>query len=182
MASEFNRIMTSISGKKRTAKDADDGQPVTKHHKADAMAASSSTSSATSTSAPVVWKRLGDYEFSGNGQVRNVKTTNLISTHTKRGQVTFTGADRSMCSLARSVCEAFHGEPPQKDACVVHLDGDLANNKPGNLRWGSRSDTVKVSKRKPFKRAVRQLTGIENRDGQSHLGQSKCTGGDDDGI
>lgn len=45
------------------------------------------------------------------------------------------------------VCTAFHGEKPQPDYEVRHLNGDRLDNRAENLRWGTRSensyDTVK---------------------------------------
>ncbi|MGP3775200.1 HNH endonuclease [Streptomyces sp. SDT5-1] len=34
------------------------------------------------------------------------------------------------------VCEAFNGPPPRPRARVIHLDGDLTNNRASNLVWG----------------------------------------------
>lgn len=40
----------------------------------------------------------------------------------------------------RLVCEAFHGLAPFKGAIVLHLDEDPSNNRPENLRWGTRKE------------------------------------------
>ena len=40
----------------------------------------------------------------------------------------------------RLVCEAFHGKPPFDGAIVLHLDEDPSNNRPENLRWGTRKE------------------------------------------
>jgi hypothetical protein len=39
----------------------------------------------------------------------------------------------------RVVARAFHGEPPH-GAEVRHMDGDPANNRASNLRWGTSSE------------------------------------------
>jgi hypothetical protein len=44
-------------------------------------------------------------------------------------------------SVARLVCEAWHGAP-RNSAVVRHLDGSRANNTPDNLAWGSHKDNV----------------------------------------
>ena len=44
-------------------------------------------------------------------------------------------------SVARLVCEAWHGAPRKNDV-VRHLDGSTANNTPANLAWGSQKDNV----------------------------------------
>lgn len=36
------------------------------------------------------------------------------------------------------VCRAWHGEPPFEGALVLHYDDDPTNNRPENLRWGTR--------------------------------------------
>ena len=33
------------------------------------------------------------------------------------------------------VARAYHGRPPARGYRVKHLDGDLSNNRPGNLVW-----------------------------------------------
>jgi hypothetical protein len=40
--------------------------------------------------------------------------------------------------IARLIAEAFHGPPPFDGAVVMHLDENAANNRPENLKWGTR--------------------------------------------
>lgn len=47
---------------------------------------------------------------------------------------------KSSVSLARLVCEAFHGPPPPERPLPVHLDGDGHNNHADNLKWGTRKE------------------------------------------
>ena len=42
--------------------------------------------------------------------------------------------------IHRLICSAFHGRPPKKSMQVRHLDGNPNNNKPENLRWGTREE------------------------------------------
>lgn len=41
-------------------------------------------------------------------------------------------------TVARLVCEAFHGPPPTPDHVPVNIDGDGLNNHADNVRWGTR--------------------------------------------
>ena len=41
------------------------------------------------------------------------------------------------------VCEAVHGPRPEGME-VLHLDDDPTNNNPTNLRWGTRSENMKM--------------------------------------
>ena len=43
-----------------------------------------------------------------------------------------------------AVALAFHGARPFKDAEVLHLNHNPADNTPGNLRWGTRSENLKM--------------------------------------
>ncbi len=40
----------------------------------------------------------------------------------------------------RLVCMAFHGMPTHPSLQVRHLDGNPANNRPSNLRWGTQEE------------------------------------------
>jgi len=42
----------------------------------------------------------------------------------------------------RLVCEAFHGIAPFDDAVVMHIDENAANNRPGNLKWGTQKENL----------------------------------------
>lgn len=44
--------------------------------------------------------------------------------------------------VARLVCEAFHGPPPDDRAVCMHLDENSRNNRPENLRWGSQKQNL----------------------------------------
>lgn len=57
---------------------------------------------------------------------------------------------RSRHLVHRLVAIAFHGVPPIANAVAMHIDDNPANPRPGNLRWGTRSDNSRdsVSKRR----------------------------------
>lgn len=46
-------------------------------------------------------------------------------------------------SVSRLVCAAFHGAPPDaaRSYCL-HADDDPANNRPGNLSWGTQEENL----------------------------------------
>lgn len=46
----------------------------------------------------------------------------------------------------RLVCEAFHGLAPSEDHIVLHIDEDPSNNRPENLRWGTRKENQNFPK------------------------------------
>ena len=53
----------------------------------------------------------------------------------------------------RLVCEAFHGPAPTPSAIVLHLDEDSSNNRPDNIRWGTRKENQNFPKVKAAFRA-----------------------------
>lgn len=54
----------------------------------------------------------------------------------------FLNGERCTCQTARVVCFLEHGEPPEPNSVVDHIDGDTLNNKPENLRWASYSENT----------------------------------------
>ncbi len=51
---------------------------------------------------------------------------------------------RKSCRVHQLVCEAFHGPKPFEDAEVCHgVGSERTNNRPENLRWGSRDENQK---------------------------------------
>jgi hypothetical protein len=44
--------------------------------------------------------------------------------------------------IHRLVCEAFHGPPPFGHAVALHLDENSANNRGGNLQWGTQKENL----------------------------------------
>lgn len=40
------------------------------------------------------------------------------------------------------ICRAFHGPRPTPAHEVCHIDGDPTNNRPQNLRWGTRKENA----------------------------------------
>lgn len=48
--------------------------------------------------------------------------------------------------VARLVCAAFHGAPPDGKFVCIHLDEDARNNKPENLEWGTQKQNLNFPK------------------------------------
>jgi len=44
--------------------------------------------------------------------------------------------------VARLVCEAFNGPPPEGRNVCMHLDENSRNNRPGNLEWGTQKENL----------------------------------------
>lgn len=44
--------------------------------------------------------------------------------------------------VARLVCEAFHGSPPEDETYCLHIDENSANNRPDNLKWGTQKENL----------------------------------------
>lgn len=50
--------------------------------------------------------------------------------------------DGKTYKVAQLVCEAFNGPKPFDDAVCMHLDENAANNRPGNLAWGTQKENM----------------------------------------
>lgn len=82
---------------------------------------------------------LPGYFASESGEVRSQHTI-LAATKQKSGHLIVcpsVGGKQRPEAVHRLVCIAFHGPCPAGMECR-HKDGDPANNKPGNLQWGTR--------------------------------------------
>jgi hypothetical protein len=55
--------------------------------------------------------------------------------------------------VARLVAEAFLGPSPFDGAIVLHVDEDSTNNRPSNLRWGTRRENCNSPKYLAYCRA-----------------------------
>lgn len=44
--------------------------------------------------------------------------------------------------VARLVCLAFHGPPPEGKPYCLHKDENARNNKPDNLKWGTQKENL----------------------------------------
>lgn len=91
----------------------------------------------------------GKYEASSLGQIRNSASGQVLkywlagADYKHGGGYRYVGLGRKRReSVHRLVCSAFHGVAPEGKPHVAHYDGDRQNNRPGNLRWVSRSENL----------------------------------------
>lgn len=61
--------------------------------------------------------------------------------------------------VAQLVCEAFNGPKPFAKAVCMHLDENSANNRPGNLQWGTQKQNLNAP---AFREYCKQRTGHES--------------------
>lgn len=61
--------------------------------------------------------------------------------------------------VARLVCEAFSGKPPEGRNVCMHLDEDSRNNKASNLAWGTQKENLNAP---GFLKYCRSRTGENN--------------------
>lgn len=109
----------------------------------------------------VTWRRHPvhtHYEASSDGRIRSVDHDTLrrnqhgwytvtyrgrelrLSPMNKRGYLGFHTGDKRTRAVHRFVCEAFHGMPPAPGYEVLHVNGDCADNRSANLRWGTAAE------------------------------------------
>ena len=50
--------------------------------------------------------------------------------------------DGKTYKVARLVCEAFNGAPPEGKNVCMHLDENSRNNLPSNLKWGTQKENL----------------------------------------
>jgi hypothetical protein len=117
-----------------------------------------------------IWKpipSLPEYEASSLGRIRRVPH------EVSRGQGTrwyggkaWTGAwektqgryifqfHGKTYRVARLICEAFHGPKPFPGAVCLHLDEDVKNNVPSNLKWGTQKENLNMPRFLAYASAV----------------------------
>lgn len=90
------------------------------------------------------WERY--YLASDQGAIWSVRLGRPLKQAIKkasgRHQVTLmVSPRREDCLVADLVCQTFNGPRPDGLNCL-HIDGDVNNNRPTNLRWGTQSDNI----------------------------------------
>lgn len=91
------------------------------------------------------WKTipgLPGYEASSSGQIR-YQNKILNQWNRVRGYLGVRVNEKNML-VSRLVAIAFHGMPPDRKPECMHLDSIRKNNAASNLRWGSRSENMKM--------------------------------------
>jgi hypothetical protein len=114
-----------------------------------------------------IWKPIPGYEnlyeASSLGNIRSVDRTVLDERNQKQRTRTFRGRQLSpninkdsgrhsvmlskegktkRFTVARLICLAFHGLPPEGKNLVLHYDDIHTNNMPENLRWGNHLENL----------------------------------------
>lgn len=81
------------------------------------------------------------YEASDEGQIRRVGKTRCQKPHpVGRGYLRVHLHGNIRARVNRLICETFHGQAPGEEYEAAHIDGDLTNNRPSNLRWATRRE------------------------------------------
>lgn len=104
------------------------------------------------------WRQIPgfpDYDANKRGEVRSRKVNRLLFPTVKPdgySQLTLKGSDgkKRVVSLHRVVLAAFSGWPESDSLVAMHLDQDKSNNRPSNLRWGSKSENQRSSHRSRY--------------------------------
>jgi hypothetical protein len=92
-----------------------------------------------------IWRRIPsfpNYEASSFGRIRRGDRTLKLHPN-KQGylQLNLSHDGKVVRRSAHTlVCEAFHGRRPWLSSCVVHGDGNIANNREDNLRWATHAE------------------------------------------
>lgn len=96
----------------------------------------------------LVWKQIpgfSRYEISDNGQVKRLPSI-LKQTRKPSGHLQVTvyndHGKQWTAGTHQLVARAFLGDPLDGKPYACHIDGDPANNQPGNLYWGSAADNA----------------------------------------
>jgi hypothetical protein len=76
----------------------------------------------------------GQFEVSSLGRIRTTGGKSTFGTITAHGVLMFKGVQ-----VSNVICTAFHGPPCEDGLFVVHLNKNMQDNRPENLRWSSRN-------------------------------------------
>lgn len=103
-----------------------------------------------------------DYEGSDDGEIRNVKTGRIIKQQLGRREIRQVQLRKNKRShtvrVSRAIAEAF--VPCDEDTTyldAIHIDSDKSNNRPDNLKWGTRKETARNAFDNGVRRGTRSL-------------------------
>ncbi len=93
-----------------------------------------------------------NYEISDCGRVRNINTQMIHGINTRPNGSRFAVLRRTACdqvtiNIAPLVCTAYHGPRPSPDHISVHLNGNRGDDRAINLKWMTRSDSLRMQYR-----------------------------------
>ena len=93
-----------------------------------------------------IWKPIPGYENVFASSLGRIRRADLIIPPYKRVRnylgVSLKGKNKL---IHRLVAMAFHGLPKDPKQVCMHIDHDVLNNKPTNLRWGTQKENVSGS-------------------------------------
>jgi hypothetical protein len=114
-----------------------------------------------------IWKPIPGYEMhyeaSSHGRIRSkrrlvvdikdgqkrrrifkerILSPNISAKHGRHSVMLSVQGKTKRILIARLVCLAFHGLPPDDKTNVLHYDDNGDNNVPSNLRWGTRKENA----------------------------------------
>lgn len=117
------------------------------------MQATSTTVPSSGASGSEEWRPIPGYETyeaSSLGRIRRAvagKGTRVgklrVPCALPNGYLTvdlWIGGQRFKLYVHRAVASAFHGPPPTPDHEVAHKNGDVADNRPSNIRWATHAE------------------------------------------
>lgn len=81
------------------------------------------------------WGRIRSHKVSPYGRILSLAPVNTRSATPSYTFTPFLNGVKSGMTVARAVCLAFHGLPPEQGMQVRHNSKDHTNNRPENLRW-----------------------------------------------
>ncbi len=89
------------------------------------------------------WREVPDYPVraSSRGRIQRISTGNILKPHLDRYGYEYValGKPWGQGKVHLLVARAFHGDRPSGFE-TRHLDGDRSNNRPENLRYGTKSE------------------------------------------
>ena len=98
-----------------------------------------------------VWQQvplpgMEDVYASNLGRIR--RNERILSQQVRKHRRNYLGLSiKKKTYLAhRIICMAFHGLPPTPKAEVMHLDNNVQNNVPDNLRWGTHAENMAMDR------------------------------------
>ena len=93
-----------------------------------------------------IWKDPKENVPVPNGGMRSYKTKPVYGTKQGKSKNYYVLGmryrDIGNVRVHRMVCLAFHGPPPTKDSVVIHIDSNVENNTPDNLKWGTQKENL----------------------------------------
>lgn len=91
-----------------------------------------------------------------NGGVRQYGGEPHFGVWSKTDERFITVYKKKTFKVARLICEAFYGSPPDGKPICMHLNENPANNRASNLMWGSQKENLNAPIFKEYQRKKAQ--------------------------